>query len=88
MTGVGNHCRGHIIVGEAHDKRLHRPERLLAAHGEHRNGQAAVGEKRAVVNGILIERGKLREARMHRTGFRIELRVVSARPRQVAGRRD
>src|SRR5262245_30046215 len=81
MTGIGNDRFGHIVGGEAHDERLHRTERPLAAYREHRHRESgAAREEGAIVDGVLIERGELREARMHRAGLRIELRVVAARP--------
>src|SRR5687768_7197437 len=81
MAGVRYHRFGHIVGGEAHDERLLRAERLRAADSEQRHLETrAVREERAVVDGVLIERGELCEARVHCAGLRIELCVVPARP--------
>ena len=55
-------------------------ERLLAADGEDRHRQLALGHERLVVDRILVERGELHEAGMHRARQRVELGIVLRAP--------
>jgi hypothetical protein len=68
----------HIGRGSAHDDRHGRTERFLAADRQHRHCQLPLGDKGLVVAGVLVERGELVEAGMHRTGLCVERGIVLA----------
>ena len=76
VTGVGHERFLHIRGGLTHDGRHHGSKRKLAADSEHWHFELAAGQKRLVIDGVLREGAKLREARAHRPRHRIERRVV------------
>src|SRR5262245_10745801 len=78
MARIRHDTLCHVVGCCTHYGRHHRPERLLSTNSKHRHFQSRTHQERAVVDRVLVERGELRKARMHRTWKRIESRIVLA----------
>src|SRR5690349_2539282 len=78
MPRIRDHQLLDVNRGGPHHHRHGRAEGFLAADGEDRHAQLAVGDERLVVDRVLIKGGELVEAGVHRAGLRIEPGVVFA----------
>src|ERR1700746_3803416 len=77
MTGGRPNALLDVICGKTHDRSHGRAERFLATQSENRYIKLAFRDESFVVDCVLIECRKLREARAHRTGTCVELGIMA-----------
>src|SRR5262249_38688132 len=87
MAGVWNDTLLDVVCGKAHDRSHRRTKRLLAAERQDWDLELAFAQERLVVDCVLVKCRKLRKARAHRAGTRIERRIVAPRCLAEARRR-
>lgn len=79
MARTGNDRASDICGGEPGDGRHRRGKGFFTADRQHGYRQLALGEKRLVVDRILVKGGELRKSGMHGAGPRVERGIMLAR---------